>query len=234
MHSLTWYCIVSGARLFNFQSNLLYACFQRCPWISLARICLVSKFSKLSTCSSCFTDISQLFWPIWYWICRIPLQKSLEIPWKSLDFSWKISKKSKKFKDFYKLGKGAKIQGFLGHVPRNPRKLGFHESVILFNNIQGFPWKAWKLMILAFHVFQAFLGNCVPSFQAFPGNPWILLNKITLSWNPSFLGFLGKNPRNLWIFAPFPSFWKSLDFLDSLEIFQEKSKDFQGISKLFL
>ena len=101
--------------------------------------------------------------------------------WKSLDFSWKISKKSEKSKDFQKLGKGAKIQGFLGHIPRNPRKLGFHESVILFNNIQGFPWKAWKLMILAFHVFQAFLGNCVPSFQAFPGNPWILLNKITLS-----------------------------------------------------
>ena len=80
--------------------------------------------------------------------------------------------------------------------------------------------------IQACHVFQAFLGNCVPSFQAFQENPLILLNKITLSWNPSFLAFLGIYPRNPWIFAPLPSFWKSLDFSDSLEIFQEKSKEF--------
>ena len=72
-------------------------------------------------------------------------KKSLEIPWKSLEFSWKISKESEKSKDFQKLGKGAKIQGFLRYFPRNPRKLGFHESVILFSNIQGFPGKAWKL-----------------------------------------------------------------------------------------
>ena len=60
------------------------------------------------------------------------------------NFSWKISKESEKSKDFQKLGKGAKIQGFLGYFPRNPRKLGFHESVILFSNIQGFPGKAWN------------------------------------------------------------------------------------------
>ena len=43
----------------------------------------------------------------------IPYKKSLEIPWKSLDFSWKISKESEKSKDFQKLGKGAKSKDFL-------------------------------------------------------------------------------------------------------------------------
>ena len=179
----------------------------------------------------CPKDISQE--KNWFVSLPFPYKKSLGIPWKSLDFSWKISKESEKSKDFQKLGKGAKIQGFLGYFPRNKKKLGFHESVILFSNIQGFPgkarklgtqfprkaWKTWKARII--------------SFQAFQGNPWILLNKFTLSWNPSFLGFLGICPRHPWIFAPFPSFWKSLDFSNFLEISQEKSKDFQGISKLF-
>ena len=46
-------------------------------------------------------------------ICnRISLQKSLEIPWKSLVFSWKISKESEKSNDFEEPGKGAKIQEY--------------------------------------------------------------------------------------------------------------------------
>ena len=112
---------------------------------------------------------------------QYPYKKSLEIPWKSLDFSWKISKESEKSKDFQKLGKGAKIQGFLGYFPRNPRKLGFHKSVILFSNIQGFPGKAWKLGTqFPRKAWKTWKARII-SFQAFQGNPWILLNKITLS-----------------------------------------------------
>ena len=100
---------------------------------------------------------------------------------KSFGNSQGISKESEKSKDFQKLGKGAKIQGFLGYIPRNPRKLGFHESVILFNNIQGFPWKAWKLRTQfprkAWKTWKAW----IISFQAFQRNPWILLNEMTLS-----------------------------------------------------
>ena len=107
-----------------------------------------------------------------------PYKKAWEFLGNPWIFLGKFPRNPRTFKSSEK---EQKIQGFLGHIPRNPRKLGFHQSVTLFNNIQGFPWKAWKLMIVAFHVFQAFLGNCVPSFQAFPGNPWILLNKITLS-----------------------------------------------------
>ena len=42
-----------------------------------------------------------------------------------------------------KRSKNPRISGI--YAPRNQGKLGFHESVILLNNSQGFPWKAWKL-----------------------------------------------------------------------------------------
>ena len=176
MYSLTWYIlsVLSGARLFNFQSSLLYPSFQRFPWISLA-ITRIFWFPSFPSFLALVLQISANYSsPFSIGFVEYPYKKAR----KFLGNPWKISEKSK---DFQKLGKGAKIEGFLGYIPRNPRKLGFHESVILFNNIQGFPWKAWKLMIQAFHVFHAFLGNCVLSFQAFQGNPWILLNKITLS-----------------------------------------------------